>query len=251
MNLDYAQQELQRRRKQLPERQPVQIDEIAKLFKQPKALKGSDETKQSYAVKPRQITRLDDLDTSHPLVNRAVNKAREWAERKRSGVDDASYVLCGPVGTGKTHIARSILWSIRYDLGDGTPIAPAGKFFHASDLILGMSPTKNDNGLSESPRPIQFIGNVPILVIDDVGSEQKIPFIGKDDQLAEMQARYFSVINYCYHRLSLIITSNLEPHELEAHLGPRSWDRLSEMAPAGFIGSLKSVPSWRQKQSGR
>lgn len=194
---------------------------------------------------------LKDLDKRHPLVLAAVEMAYRWADRKRNGHDDASMVLCGPYGTGKTHIARSVLWSMCYTVDD-TPVAPTGKFYEASDLMLKLSPTKTEWGGSEVPRPGDFIGNIPILVIDDVGSEQALPFVARDDQLAEMQARYFRVIDYCYQwKISLVITSNLSIPQLETHVGGRSWDRLSEMAPKGFMVDLTGVPSWRQKESGR
>lgn len=194
---------------------------------------------------------LGDLDTSHPMMSEAVAIVRKWADRKREGHDDASLVLCGPYGTGKTRIARAALWSICYTVDD-TPVAPMGKFFHAADLLLKLSPTKTEWGGTEVPRPAEFIGNVPIVVIDDVGSEQEIPFVAKDGQIAEIQARYFRVMDYCYQfNISLILTSNLSIPQLQAHLGGRCWDRLSQMAPKGFMFDLTGVPSWRQKESGR
>lgn len=91
-----------------------------------------------------------------------------------------------------------------------------------------------------------------MIVIDDVGAEQTLPFVGKDDQEAEKQARYFRVIDYCYGRgISVIMTSNLKPPQLAELLGGRCWDRLSEMAPRGFVIDLSGVPSWRRAQSGR
>jgi DNA replication protein DnaC len=213
---------------------------------------GNSEIK-SYGIKAPKFPRLTDLDTSvHPLMESAVATTRKWCDRKCSGVADASLILLGPVGTGKTHIARSIFWAFRQGLDDGTPTSPLGDFYHASNLMMKMSPTKDkDTGMTETPRPANFIGSKPLLVIDDIGTEQKLPYIAADDQQAELQARYFSVIDYCYQRVSLIITSNLNARELANHLGPRCWDRLNEMAPSGYMLSLASVPSWRVRRSGR
>jgi len=195
---------------------------------------------------------LHDLDTSHPTMQAAVGMARAWAERKRNGDIEASMVLLGPVGTGKTHIARAILWSICLATEEGQPIAPAGKFFLASDLLLKFSPTNTSWGGVEMPRAADIIGNVPIVVVDDVGAEGTIPYVKADEQEQERQARYFRAIDYCYTwRISLVITSNLSTNQLKAHIGPRCWDRLSQMAPSGFIFDLTGVPSWRQKESGR
>jgi DNA replication protein DnaC len=204
----------------------------------------------------RQIERrtLAELDTANPSVKAAVEMCRRWAQRKRDGHTDASIILCGPVGTGKTHIAKAVLWSMAYTLDDGTAVGYAGKFFVASDLISLLSPTRNDYGVTETPRPAQFIGNAPIVVIDDVGSEGTIAYIKTDDetQAAEIQARYFRVVDYCYSwNVSLVITSNLSIPQLAQHVGRRSWDRLGQMAPAGFMIDMTGVPSWRQRMSGR
>lgn len=195
---------------------------------------------------------LHELDTTHQTIRDAIHMARMWADRKRRGDSEASIVLVGPVGTGKTHIARSVLWSICLATEDGQPIAPAGKFFLASDLLLKFSPTSTSWGGVEMPRAADIIGQVPIVVIDDIGAEGTIPYITVDNQEQERQARYFRAIDYCYTwRISLVITSNLSIGQLQKHLGRRCWDRLSEMAPRGFMFDLTGVPSWRQKQSGR
>jgi hypothetical protein len=52
--------------------------------------------------------------------------------------------------------------------------------------------------------------------------------------------------------VSIIITTNLslaggKESQFALHIGGRSYDRLSEMAPAGFMVGLDGVPSWRQK----
>lgn len=202
----------------------------------------------------RQVERatLKELDTSHATMKAAVDIVYKWADRKRAGHDDASIVLCGPVGTGKTHIARAVLWSIPLATDDGQPVAPAGKFFHAGDLLLKFSPISTSWGGTEVPRPADIMGQAPIVVIDDIGTEGTIPFVKAEDQEGERQARYFRAIDYCYTwRISLVITSNLSISQLAQHIGPRCWDRLGQMAPKGFMFDLTGVPSWRQKASGR
>jgi len=194
---------------------------------------------------------LDELDTSNPLVRQAVGAARSWAQRKRDGDGNASLVLCGPVGTGKTHIAKAMLWSIAYVV-DGQPVSPVGKFFQATDLMTAFTPSKNEFGLTETPLASSVIGVAPIVVLDDVGSEQSIPFIRGDYQAIERAMRYFRLVDYCNeNEVSLVVTSNLAPSDLGLHMGRRAWDRLGEMAPRGYIVDLAGVSSWRQSRSGR
>lgn len=203
---------------------------------------------------PRQIERrtLSELDLSHPLLKGVVDMVYSWRDRMRSGDTGASMVIVGPYGTGKTHIARAVLWSICLTTDDGKPIAPAGRFYGAADLLHKMNPYKTDWGGTESPRPVDFIGAVPIVVIDDVGTESELPYIAKERQEHERQQRYYRVIDYCYtFQIAMVITSNLSINQLKAHVGGRCWDRLQSMATAGFMFDLSGVPSWRVKQSGR
>ena len=207
------------------------------------------------------LARLADLDTSwHPLVATAVGSARSWQQRRHGQIaagekPNASLVLVSTAvpgdinrtgyGCGKTHIARACLWSISYVM-DGEPIAPAGKFFMAGDII---------NRLDGETNASNEVDGAEIVVVDDAGSsEGMIPFVRQDDrtQAVERHARYFKLVDYCYSAgVSLIITSNTTLDELAAHVGGRAWSRLLQMAPAGYMVNLSGVPDYRRKAGGR
>ena len=203
--------------------------------------------------------KLDALDVTNPQVAYAVEQARAWAERKRDGYMDASYIVSGPYGTGKTHIAKAILWSIVDEVpGQSDSASPAGRFYLANDLLLRMGAIQDKVSGTVSPvRVSSLVGNAPIVVVDDVGGQQIIPFISGPDQIHERHARYFRFIDYCYtDMVSVIITTNLsidglQQSDFAQHIGGRAFDRLSEMAPVGFMIGLDGVPSWRQKAVGR
>ena len=187
--------------------------------------------------------KIDELDTSDKRVAYAVKQARAWAERKRNGYMDASMIFSGPFGTGKTHIAKSILWSI-VDEVPGHPMSavPAGKFYLANDLLLRMGAVQDKaTGIVSPVRTSSLVGTAPIVVIDDVGGQQIIPFVAGPDQDNERHARYFRFVDYCYtDMVSLIITTNLslggfEKSPFAQHIGGRAFDRLAEMAPKGFM----------------
>lgn len=225
--------------------QPDTVKHISKIWKPPTAALNVPEI----ATNGRKVERvtLATLDTSHPEVKTAVNTARAWGKRK-ADTPEISLVLCGNYGTGKTHIAKAILWSICYTM-DGEPVAPIGKFFLANDLIQLMK-------AGNSPR--ELIGDAPILVIDDVGSEQNIEFIAAKLQDRELEGRYFRIVDYCnQHNISVIVTSNLLPSGDDESkgvaqvMGGRAWSRLMEMAPKGFVVTLFGVDDYRVKRSGR
>jgi hypothetical protein len=198
---------------------------------------------------------LASLQVTHPRLRDAVQAAKAWAARKRDGYEDASLVLVGPNGTGKTHIARAILWSICYTV-DGAQVAPVGKFFVGRVVMELLADGERVSALI--PTGVRYgdaSGKCPIVVLDDVGSEGNLAYVGAGNQELEIQARYFSVINHCYeNKISLIITGSNNCGNLKAmaaYLGPRSWDRLNQMAPAGFMVDLSGAPSYRIAAGGR
>lgn len=202
---------------------------------------------------------LNELDTSHhPLVQAAVDAARRWRERYKSFDCRApSLVLLGPNGTGKTHIARAIWWSmttVAYD--DGTPIPnsrrPIGQFCQAAELIARLAPNDSDEMRVQLPGVGQVIGSAPLVVVDDVGAEGNIQYVRGEYQAHEREVRYFRFIDWAYaNDVPVIITTNLTLDKLATHVGRRAWDRLNEMAPKGQMVNLFGVPSWRVKVSGR
>jgi DNA replication protein DnaC len=216
-----------------------------------------DETKIRRSVAEKMT--LDTLDLSHPRVTEAVQAARAWARRKQDGQIDASLIIIGPYGTGKTHIAKAILWSmtqLAVDQGGnvipGTD-APTGQFFLANALIQSLDADTRPSHLIPIGNPNKQVPGVPIVVIDDVGSEQQIEYAGGEERQAiERQYRYFKVVEHCYtFGISLVITSNLDLKALAERVGGRSWSRLQEMAPPGFIVDLSGAPDYRKVRSGR
>lgn len=218
---------------------------------------------------PKRVT-LDQLDENHhPMLKRAIAAARRWASLKIGGMANVSLVLvAGPLhdkngapdlartgyGCGKTHIARAIQWASYQRLDDGTPVAPAGRFYTAQHLMELLS---DGNHMADlAPAGVDTVhgrvGGTPVLVIDDVGAEGVIRYVAKELQDYQKTSRYFQIINYCYERrISLVITANLRIGALAEHIGGRAWSRLLEMAPPGLIVDMTGVPDYRIKKGGR
>lgn len=199
-------------------------------------------------IKQSEIFTLIDLDTSDKRVSDAVQWARKWQERHREH-SEASYVLSSQgKGVGKTHILKAILWSKRIvPVGiDGVP-SPANQFYMADDLINRLFGKEKAQARSLIPIKDSFV------CIDDVGTESKPEYVGKDSWPRERQVAWFKVVNHCYeNKIGLILTTNLKiGPELEDWIGSRSFSRLMEMAPKGFMRDLSGVADWRKKASGR
>ena len=200
---------------------------------------------------------ISELVVTHHRVQVAIDAARAWQQRRREQADAglptrSSLVLVAAAGSdplkqtgygcGKTHIARACLWTIAH-LIDGEPVAPVGRFFTADQLIQRL-----DAGTPASAE----IGHAPIIVIDDVGTEQQIPYVPSARQDDERRSRYFKAIDYCYTEgISVLITGNMRLNDLQAHMGGRAWSRLLEMAPTGQMVDMTGVPDYRRREGGR
>lgn len=262
-NLQQAQAELYRRRDGL-NGHARHIEDISPLVKDPRHFEPIEEPEKLKGLLANGRVTLNSLQVNHPKMRQAIKMARAWADRKRGGCNDASIILCGDNGVGKTHIALAIWWSIsiRPLDGDGCPIPelpeqPISPFFLSNDLLAKLGNVRDaDTGITVPARAVDAIGYPPMIIIDDVGAEQKIPFVAADDQEEERHARFFKIINHCYGNVSIVITTNLTGEQLAAHIGRRAADRLWQMAPrmAGgdsFIVDMFGVPSYRAKAGGR
>lgn len=186
-----------------------------------------------------------DLDGSHHAdVEQMMQLARSWYASKRT-TPGLSMALLGPVGVGKTHVAKACMDAFAYtDPDTGEWLGSIGRFYQADEII---------QSLGEGRDLMAYLPeSCPVVVIDDVGTEGTIPYVRGDQQREEVRRRYEMILNHCRGcQISLILTSNLVPDALREHLGPRAWSRLMEMAPKGFVLSMGNVPDYRLVLSGR
>ncbi len=140
-----------------------------------------------------------------------LETCRTFAYRVSAGEKVPNLVLTGPVGTGKTHLSSAIA---NHVLAAGKAVLYI-KIVRLLDLLreVKFQDKDFDNDLW------QYITQVDLLIIDDLGTETLTDFAG-EQILNILDER----INY---HLPFVLNTNLSPTELDAHYELRLVDRIT------------------------
>ena len=123
-------------------------------------------------------------------------------------------ILCGITGSGKTHLAISVL---RYA---ASKFGKEAVFVTGIDLIEELRANQDDEGL------VNKYKTTPILVIDDYGREKQTEWVEKT---------LFRIFNHRYNEmLPTIITSNLTAKNLQEAISEGLARRIFENADIGY-----------------
>jgi len=170
-----------------------------------------DREKKIRTMVPR-IFRLARLEDFHPD---AVAPALSWCKDPKGFL-----LICGPCGTGKTHLAASVLMEGRRQ-GKSVGIYYCGQMF--TDLRASFD---RDSEISEHDLIDQFTAKQPI-IFDDIGVTPN------RDYVSEI---WYQIIDTRYkEQLPTIFTCNLMPKDMAQVLG----ERITSRACSGTI--LKMV----------
>ena len=183
-------------------------------------------------------SRVDKFDTK--VDKSIVNMWHECGEyinqfsfSKPQGVKSLVMYSQGIWGVGKTYLACAISNGILDKWDNETGLCPVC-FVSEPQLFLRVRSTYNrrgndDRNHQETEEEIyRHLTRVPLLILDDVGKEEV-----SDPRF--VQRVLFAVIDGRYQNmLPMVITANLNPDELDLHLGGNrgnsaSMDRLTEM----------------------
>lgn len=144
--------------------------------------------------------KLDNLDADQ-LAEPNLERLRAWATSPRG----RNLVLVGTVGTGKTH---SAIAACRPSHDAGVDIM----FLPIEEMLDKLRPGGPPNALAD-------LSEVDLLIIDEVAAERPT------DWTAE---RFHAVVNRRWlEERPTVFTSNLSPKDLEQHVGPRTYSRMT------------------------
>jgi len=211
-------------------------------------------------VRQEDFVTLDEMNTSHlsarqrVLFESLVDAAREWISRMQQ-VPGLSFVLSGPVGVGKTTIARNLLKAAEESYGvldengllEFTMSSLKAREISGADIMPMLKDAETTLGLDNMFRDAR------IILIDDIGTEE-LPFVSALDKKLVRQNRYGELVNWCWrNRRSLIVTSmvplrigeELNPEFIEI-LGEKAFDRLWQMS-SSYMFTLTGFPSYRRR----
>lgn len=170
-------------------------------------------------------------------------------------VPGLSFVLSGPVGVGKTTIARNLLKAAEESYGvldengllEFTMSSLKAREISGADIMPMLKDAETTLGLDNMFRDAR------IILIDDIGTEE-LPFVSALDKKLVRQNRYGELVNWCWrNRRSLIVTSmvplrigeELNPEFIEI-LGEKAFDRLWQMS-SSYMFTLTGFPSYRRR----
>ena len=141
-----------------------------------------------------------------PGVRRAYLRAVEYAKRPQGWL-----VLVGNFGAGKTHLAAAIaneLLRRQYKV----------LFAIVPDLLDHLRSTFGPSSEVEYDERFELIRTVPVLVLDDLGTENTTPWA---------REKLFQIMNYRYNdALPTVVTSNRKPEDIDQRIFSRMCDRV-------------------------
>lgn len=201
--------------------------------------------------RPNQESTTDSQPLSKPAIDeqRIINKTNEFMERVvpkkfrnanildcdpkiRELCDyDGSVFITGPAGTGKTHLAASLLRDTVYRQGmmraawDEEDRIRTPKMSYAwqtvPEVLLDLRASFKERSEETEKEIIDSLSSVDYLVLDDMGAEKSSDF--------SIQSLYLVIDRRYSEERKTIVTSNLSIAQIADKLGDRIASRIAGM----------------------
>lgn len=151
---------------------------------------------------------FSNYEVSNEETNKALIKSKELAERYLDENMRFNTILTGNAGTGKSHLAMSMLKYVNdHDDFDGSCL-----FISTNELMRRIKDSFNNReSRYTEANMIKLLGDVDLLVLDDLGSESTFRSKMTSEATEYTQNVLFGVLE---RRDRTIITTNLSSSEL-------------------------------------
>lgn len=192
-----------------PEEIKAHDEEIAKL-EEKQARRDKLERYQKSGVPERYFFEsLDTYKINNDMQATAAKATTNYLHAVKCG-EFKSFVLIGNAGTGKTHLACSIVREA------------GGKYRTAPDIVEEMRRAKSFTSNDTEADIIKNYGHVPLLVIDE---------IGRGIAAADEKYMLYQILNSRYNtRKPTVLISNHKKADFLQYIGVAAADRLVESA---------------------
>ncbi len=148
---------------------------------------------------------FQNFNTRVPGVKEAYEAAKEFAQ------DSSGWLLLtGNYGCGKTHLAAAIA---------NEAMAKRTRLYFAivPDLLDALRATFDPNSEEKYDDRFEMIRNVPLLILDDLGTENTKPWA---------REKLYQIINHRYNAcLATVITTNMDLDHVDGRIRSRISDR--------------------------
>lgn len=162
---------------------------------------------------------FDTYRAETPQQRRALQACRQFVDAAMAG-EASTLFLLGRPGTGKTHLGCAIVRAVIEREARAAHIVTVSAFVR--DLRATWDRARASDDASTEEQVLRRYGHAAMLVLDDVGAAFQ-------SQAAEKHL--LDLVDERYtHQLPTVVASNLNEAELQAAVGERTFDRLSERA---------------------
>jgi DNA replication protein DnaC len=155
-------------------------------------------------LEPFRDKTFENFDRTITGVQRAFTRAREYARRPQGWL-----IFFGGYGCGKTHLAAAIA-------NEALERHYRVLFAIVPDLLDHLRSTFGPNSEIGYDERFETIRDVPLLILDDLGTENTTPWA---------REKLYQIINHRYNfSLPTVITSNRDPKDIDPRVLSRMFD---------------------------
>ena len=192
-----------------PEEMAAHDAEVEKLIEAQEKRELQERYEKSGAPERYYRESIDTYKVSNEMQGKALQAARGFIYAIKRG-EFKSFVMIGNAGTGKTHLACSIVRAL------------GGKYRTAPDIVEELRRAKSFTANETEDKIIDYYGHTPLLVIDE---------IGRGISATDEKYMIYQVLNARYNtRKPTVLISNHKKAEFLQYIGVAAADRLVESA---------------------